>query len=163
MPLKQCNHSASLLVYQQDSHQCPGADSVRVISLLWVVKVKTTLPVRTSKDQELDQLPWKGLSFERIVSQWQFMEGREPMLRPQTLILFLLLPFHTMVQRERTQANRITHITINKDMLWRSLDFNSWKNIRSQLKNFMDPIHDPSQGFKGWAKLIDHVNQLTPN
>lgn len=30
----------------------------------------------------------------------------------------------------------------------------------------MDPIHDPSQGFKDWAKLIvqfDHVDQLNQN
>lgn len=26
MPLKQCNHSASLLVYQRDGHKCKGGE-----------------------------------------------------------------------------------------------------------------------------------------
>lgn len=59
MPLKQCNHSASLLVYQQDSHQCPGANSVRVIFFLWIVQVNAS--------QNIQRSGTRSVSLERTV------------------------------------------------------------------------------------------------
>lgn len=130
MPLKQCNHWASLLVYQQERHTCSGDYLHRkVIHSPRLCRYLNTLWVRLSKCERLDSLQW--LSFERTISGSAGRANSAKTKASQTLILFLLLPYHTMTACESSRASRNTHITINKDMLWMSLDFNSPKYQKS--------------------------------
>ena len=143
MPLKQCNHSASLLVYQRDGHKCRGGEKKTERERerererapfplgragIW----KVTPCVRTSKDEELDRFPWKECHLKE--SSVSGSPGRETLPtqrphRPWSCFYFCHTTRrpHTMTACESPGASRNTHITINKDMLWMSPCFNSLK------------------------------------
>lgn len=72
----------------------------------------------------------EGMSFERIVSG---SPGKEtlPMLRPHRPWSFFYFCHTTLWPHVRARKPAETHITINKDMLWMSLDFNFWKYQKS--------------------------------
>lgn len=167
MPLKQCNHSASLLVYQRDGHKCRGGEkkkdrereressfSPRPCRYLKSYTVCKNLQRWGTRSVSLE-----GMSFERIVSQWQSREGNPANAEAsQTLILFLLLPYHeetahydrvreSASQQKHTHHNKQGH-AVNEPLLQLP------ENIRSRLKNFMDPIHDPGGGFRDWTCIM---------
>lgn len=169
MPLKHCNHSASLFVYQRDSHKCTRAYFVKEwASFLAMASLSSNFLSTFSKlcrylksytaSQNLQRsgsrsVSLEGMSFERIVSRWQPREGNPANAEAsQTLILFLLLPYHTMAECERPRASRNTHITINKAMLWMNLDFNSRKYQKSA-QEFHGPHSWSQSRFQGLGQV----------
>lgn len=140
MPLKQCNHSASLLVYQRDGHKCRGGEKKKRQrererapfplgrAGIW----KVTPCVRTSKDEELDRFPWKECHLKESSVSGSPGRGTLPTRRPHRpwscfYFCHTTRRPHTMTACESRRASRNTHITINKDMLWMSPCFNSLK------------------------------------
>ena len=110
----------------------------------------------------------EGMSFERIVSGRPGRGNPAKAEASQTLILFLLLAIphydHMWESTSQQKHTQYTHITINKDMLWMSRDFNSRKisevSSRISWTPFVIPVEVSGSGhlLYGWSFYRGHVH-----